>query len=276
MKLFAAFFFLLYASQDSLTVKLEVQEGAPSVLLPCHYSKVLEEIVTVKWSRYDLNPDIVHLRREGDDLREQNQQFRGRTSMRPDALDSLDFSLTLKDLQLPDSGVYICSMIDETEEEMLADVRLHVKASQDSLTTKVEVWEGAQSVVLPCHYSGELKGTVTVKWNRYDLIPNTVHRRQERDDLREQNQQFRGRTSLRRDAAASGDFSITLREPQLPDSGVYICWITDETEEIKRSDIQLSVREIFPTWSKVLLALLVLLSVSGGLLFHFRHYFISD
>uniref|UniRef100_A0A3Q2D4F1 Ig-like domain-containing protein n=1 Tax=Cyprinodon variegatus TaxID=28743 RepID=A0A3Q2D4F1_CYPVA len=129
---------------------------------------------------------------------------------------------------------------------MLVHLFLSSSSSQDLLSTKVAVWEGAQSVVLPCHYSGGLKGTVTVKWNRYDLIPNTVHRRQERDDLREQNPQFRGRTSLRRDATASGDFSITLREPQLPDSGFYICWITDETEEIKRSDIQLSVRGQLP------------------------------
>ncbi|XP_015234325.1 PREDICTED: uncharacterized protein LOC107087318, partial [Cyprinodon variegatus] len=88
--------------------------------------KVLEEIATVKWSRFDLNPSSVHKRREGDDLREQNQQFRGRTSMRPDALDSQNFSLTLKEPQLSDSGVYICSIIDK-KEELLSDVQLDVR-----------------------------------------------------------------------------------------------------------------------------------------------------
>uniref|UniRef100_A0A3Q2EE47 Ig-like domain-containing protein n=1 Tax=Cyprinodon variegatus TaxID=28743 RepID=A0A3Q2EE47_CYPVA len=117
--------FVLPASQDSLSKYVEVQEGAPSVLLPCNYSK---EIDTVKWSRFDLNPTTVHERRiNGDDLQEQNQQFKGRTFMRPDALDSLDFSLTLKELQPSDSGVYICSIIDKKEETPLTEVQLYVR-----------------------------------------------------------------------------------------------------------------------------------------------------
>ncbi|XP_035995573.1 uncharacterized protein LOC105922636 isoform X2 [Fundulus heteroclitus] len=127
MELFAVFVFLLYASQDSLTVEVEVQEAAASVELPCHYSKELEEIVTVKWSRLDLDPNTVHRRREGDDLHEQNQLFRGRTSIRSDALDSGDFTLTLTEPQRPDSGNYTCSIIDDEGETMLSDVQLYVK-----------------------------------------------------------------------------------------------------------------------------------------------------
>uniref|UniRef100_A0A3Q2E0M0 Ig-like domain-containing protein n=1 Tax=Cyprinodon variegatus TaxID=28743 RepID=A0A3Q2E0M0_CYPVA len=118
--------FVLPASQDPLSGYVEVQEGAPSVLLPCYYKEQLLEVVTVKWSRSDLNPSTVHKRREEDDLQEQNQQFKGRTLMRPDALDSLDFSLTLKELQPSDSGVYICSIIDETE-VTLTEVQLYVR-----------------------------------------------------------------------------------------------------------------------------------------------------
>uniref|UniRef100_A0A3Q2DR74 Ig-like domain-containing protein n=1 Tax=Cyprinodon variegatus TaxID=28743 RepID=A0A3Q2DR74_CYPVA len=114
------------ASQDSLSEYVAVWEGAPSVLLPCYYKEQLLEIVTVKWSRSDLNPTTVHKHREGDDLREQNQQFRERTSMRPDPLDSLDFSLTLREPQPSDSGIYICSMIDKTE-VTLTEVQLDVR-----------------------------------------------------------------------------------------------------------------------------------------------------
>ncbi|MEQ2166780.1 hypothetical protein GOODEAATRI_031835, partial [Goodea atripinnis] len=117
-------------SQDSFTVKVEVDQLAQSVVLPCQYSKELEELVTVKWSRFDLNPNIVHQRREGDDLQAQNQVFSGRTSMTPDALDSGDFSLTLKEPQLSDSGDYTCSIIDDKEETILSVVQLHVKGQQ--------------------------------------------------------------------------------------------------------------------------------------------------
>uniref|UniRef100_A0A3Q2DA85 Ig-like domain-containing protein n=1 Tax=Cyprinodon variegatus TaxID=28743 RepID=A0A3Q2DA85_CYPVA len=120
------YLFVLSASQDPLSVNVEVWEGAPSVLLPCDYKEQLLDVVTVKWSRFDLNPTTVHKRRKEDDLQEQNQQFRGRTSMRPDALDSLDFNLTLTELQPSDSGVYICSMIDK-KEEILSEVQLYVR-----------------------------------------------------------------------------------------------------------------------------------------------------
>ncbi|XP_035995569.1 uncharacterized protein LOC105922876 [Fundulus heteroclitus] len=263
------------ASPELLTVTVKVLKGEESVALPCRYSKVLEEVVTVKWSRFDLNPNIVHKRREADDFREQNLLFRRRTSMRPDALDSGDFSLTLKEPQLSDSGIYICSIIDDEEEIFLSEVQLHFRASEESLTVTLEVYKGEESVVLPCQYSKVIEDLVTVKWGRSGLNPDTVHQRRERDDLRGQNQLFEGRTSMRPDALVSGNFSLTLKEPQLSDSGIYICSIIDEEEETMLLDVQLHVKEIFPTWAIVLLVLLVLLAVSGGLLFHFRQYLIS-
>ncbi|XP_047225675.1 uncharacterized protein LOC124870895 [Girardinichthys multiradiatus] len=159
--------------------------------------------------------------------------------------------------------------------ELFAVVVFLLYASQDSLTVTVEVYTGAQSVVLPCQYSKELVELVTVKWSRFDLSPNIVHLRREEDDKLAQNQLFRGRTSMRPDTLDSGDFNLTLKEPQLSDSGIYICSLRQEKEEIMLSDVQLNVREIFPTWAIVLLVLLVLLAVSGGLLFHFRLYFMS-
>ncbi|XP_014875267.1 uncharacterized protein LOC106937991 [Poecilia latipinna] len=194
--------------------------------------------------------------------------------MIPDALDSGDFSLTLREPQLLDSGIYICSMTENQEETALSGVQLHVKASQDSLDVTLDVYQGDSSVVLPCQ-SKSLEGILIVKWSRFDLNPNTVHQRGEGDDLQAQNVLFSGRTSMRSDAVDVGDFSLTLREPQLLDSGVYICSLRQETGEEMLSGIQLNVREIFPTWARIFLALLILLPVSGGLLFHFRHYFMS-
>uniref|UniRef100_A0A3Q2CQU4 Ig-like domain-containing protein n=1 Tax=Cyprinodon variegatus TaxID=28743 RepID=A0A3Q2CQU4_CYPVA len=98
---------------DPSTSDVEVWEGTQSVVLPCQYSKVLEEIVTVTWSRLDLSPSTVHERGEGDILINQNKHYSGRTSMRPDALDSSIFSLILKEPVPSDSGNYICSITDE-------------------------------------------------------------------------------------------------------------------------------------------------------------------
>uniref|UniRef100_A0A087X4Q2 Ig-like domain-containing protein n=1 Tax=Poecilia formosa TaxID=48698 RepID=A0A087X4Q2_POEFO len=231
-------FICLPASQDSLAVTVEVQEGEPSVDLPCQISKRLEEIVTVKWSRFDLNPNTVHQRDVADDLQGQNQVFRGRTSMILEALDSGDFSLTLRKPQLLDSGIYICSMTEDQEETALSGVQLHVKA------VTVEVQEGEPSVDLPCRISKTLEDIVTVKWSRFDLNPNTVHQRDEADDLQGQNQVFRGRTSMKPEALDSGDFSLTLRKPQLLDSGIYICSMTENQEETALSGVQLHVKDV--------------------------------
>ncbi|XP_028275611.1 V-set domain-containing T-cell activation inhibitor 1-like [Parambassis ranga] len=142
----------------------------------------------------------------------------------------------------------------------------------------VELYEG-DSVLLPCDfYTFELDDP-TVVWSREDLRPSTVHQRQlEGDELTEQNQAYRGRTSMNADALDSGDLTLNLTNLQLSDSGSYTCTVRDLRMGQRRvGDVQLQVKERFPTWARVLLVLLVLLVlvVSGGLLFHFRHYFMS-
>ncbi|XP_023192622.1 heat shock 70 kDa protein 12A-like isoform X2 [Xiphophorus maculatus] len=166
-----------------------------------------------------------------------------------------------------------------------------------------EYADGEETVVLPCHIDALPDVNPTVIWSRKDLKPQTIHLRREKDDLRGQNEDFIGRTSMKSDALDSGDFSLTLTKPDFSDSGIYTCSISNGREELRLMDVQLEVKErdsgvyictfyrksgivrqkvilhlvkeIFPTWARIFLVLLVLLLVSGGLLFHFRHYFIS-
>uniref|UniRef100_A0A3Q0R933 Ig-like domain-containing protein n=1 Tax=Amphilophus citrinellus TaxID=61819 RepID=A0A3Q0R933_AMPCI len=113
-------------------------EGAESVLLPCQFSGFIPEDPTVMWTRSDLDPKSVHLLREGgDDLRGQNQHYSGRTSVRSDALDSGDFSLTLRNPQLTDSSSYTCSISDGRQEKRLTDIQLQVKGQQQTPTPAV-------------------------------------------------------------------------------------------------------------------------------------------
>ncbi|CAI5682816.1 unnamed protein product [Oreochromis niloticus] len=275
MKMFVVFVILLHVSQHALAVVVEVNEGERSVLLPCQYSGLPPVDPTVTWTRNDLNPNSVHVRQEEtDDLRGQNQHYSGRTSMRPDALDSGDFSLTLRNLQLIDSGKYTCTLSNEINKVRVGDVQLQVKDQQ--VVVKVE--EGSESIILPCKTTPDLPEDTTVEWTRSDRELMMIHVYPNRSDhLKNQDDLYCGRTKMNKDLLRTGDLSLTLKYPTERDSGGYICTIYRD-EDILRQKVVLQVKEQFPSWAKavlVLLVLLVLLVVSGGLLFHFRHYFMS-
>uniref|UniRef100_A0AAX7UM69 Ig-like domain-containing protein n=1 Tax=Astatotilapia calliptera TaxID=8154 RepID=A0AAX7UM69_ASTCA len=255
MKTLVVFLLLMNVSQHASA--LEVYEGVESVLLLCKDTSV-PSLPTLVWTRHDLNPPIVHQRSQaGDKLRDQNQRYRRRTSMKTDSLQTGDFSLTLRNPITSDSGTYICTITAFGNTRTLSTVELQVKVSHQVLT--LEVYEGAESVLLPC-YIPFVSGPSTVVWSRYDLNPPTVHQRQQEDDeLTDQNQRYRDRTSMKTDALQTGDFSLTLRKPHIFDSSNYTCTIRVTGEEPRLTDVQLQVKEpyVFPAEAWVLLAVLI-------------------
>ncbi|CAI5692173.1 unnamed protein product [Oreochromis niloticus] len=276
MKMFVVFVILLHVSQHALAVVVEVNEGERSVLLPCQFSGFIpEENPTVMWTRSDLQPKSVHLQREGrDDFGGQNQRCSGRTSMRPDALDSGDFSLTLRKPTKTDSGTYTCSITGGRKELRVTDIQLQVKDDQQEVT----MWKTSDSVILPCKTKSDLPEDTTVEWTRAERELMVVHVYSSRSDhLKNQDDLYCGRTKMNEDLLRTGDLSLTLKYPTERDSGGYICTIYRD-KDILRQKVVLQVKEPLSAWATVLLVLLgllVLLVVSGGLIYYFRHYFMS-
>uniref|UniRef100_A0A3B5N0J3 Ig-like domain-containing protein n=1 Tax=Xiphophorus couchianus TaxID=32473 RepID=A0A3B5N0J3_9TELE len=106
---------------------VETYEGQ-SILLFCEFEIFELDRPTVKWSRSDLSPPIVHQRQEeGDELMDQNQLYTGRTSMKADALETGDLSLKLTNLQTSDTGTYSCTVRNVMGERRVRDEELLVK-----------------------------------------------------------------------------------------------------------------------------------------------------
>uniref|UniRef100_A0A3P9Q0D5 Ig-like domain-containing protein n=1 Tax=Poecilia reticulata TaxID=8081 RepID=A0A3P9Q0D5_POERE len=196
---------------------VETYEGQ-SVLLFCEFEIFELDQPTVKWSRSDLSPPIVHQRQEeGDQLMDQNQLYIGRTSMKADALETGDLSLKLTNLQTSDTGTYSCTVRNVRGELRVRDEELLMEKEK-----MVEVLSGEECVLLPCKMMGLLPKDVKVEW--VDAGNRKVHVYQNGSDKpEEQNQLYRNRTKLKRDLWKTGDFSLSLRHPTYRDNNVYTC-----------------------------------------------------
>ncbi|XP_014829461.1 PREDICTED: butyrophilin-like protein 10 isoform X2 [Poecilia mexicana] len=93
-----------------------------------------------------------------------------------------------------------------------------------SVSVKVEVDLGAESVLLPYRTTEYLPRDVTVEWRSF--VGRKVHVYQNGSDRPEQqHQRYRTRTSMNEDPLGTGDLSLTLRRPTQRDSGMYWCGI---------------------------------------------------
>ncbi|XP_029991614.1 uncharacterized protein LOC115420497 isoform X2 [Sphaeramia orbicularis] len=265
---------LILVSQHALAVVVQAYKGMESVLLPCQYSGGLLEHPSVVWRRSDLNPTVIHLLKyESDDLKEENR-YSERTSMKTNALESGDFSLTLKKPQLSDSSNYTCSLQwetewKETEEWTVTQVQLQVKDDEE----EVEVQQGAESIQLPCKASADLPEDTTVEWTHFDPQLMVVHvSRNKADDLQTQDRFYRGCTEMNK------DMSLTLKYPRQTDGGVYMCTVYREGDVLRSKVLLQVVPGGLPTWATALLVAFAVLTILLGLLlilFIFRGYFPS-
>ncbi|XP_047242652.1 butyrophilin subfamily 3 member A3-like [Girardinichthys multiradiatus] len=105
------------------------------VILPCHLEPPKDASqMTVEWGRPDLKPRFVFVSLDGQEYpADQNEAYKGRSSMFPDKQKNGDISLKLSDVRHSDNGRYRCYLPKEKKEYFVMLVAGSVSSPDISL-----------------------------------------------------------------------------------------------------------------------------------------------
>ncbi|CAB1423272.1 unnamed protein product [Pleuronectes platessa] len=160
----------------------------------------------------------VHARKQsGDDLGQQDPRYQNRTSMREDAPQSGDLSLTLSRPSVRDTDNYTCIARSKGQDLNRSVVQLivtrPVETESSSVWWKVLVPLGAAlaigliSVFLWCKRRRDRQGRHE-SHNQVNLEPLSTS-----DQPEDQHEDYRDRTHTSEDPLRTGDLSLTLEHP---------------------------------------------------------------
>ncbi|XP_076581684.1 butyrophilin subfamily 1 member A1-like [Chaetodon auriga] len=137
---------IVFLGQSQVTVSMVGDD----IILPCHIEPAVDaSALTVEWTRPDLHPRFVHLRRDSVELLlEENPLYRGRTSLSINKLKCGDVSLKLSKVKLSDEATYRCR-VPTSGTESLVELAVGSVSSPELQISKV-----SNGVMLECKSNG--------------------------------------------------------------------------------------------------------------------------
>uniref|UniRef100_A0A3Q1IM78 Ig-like domain-containing protein n=1 Tax=Anabas testudineus TaxID=64144 RepID=A0A3Q1IM78_ANATE len=125
------------------------------VTLPCHFEPVMDAVMmTLEWSRSDLNNVIVYVWRSGQEyVKENHPSYTGRTSLFTDELKHGNISLKLSEVKLSDKGTYKC-FIPKLNKQTLVELVVATDAAASPVISLAGIDGDKGGLVLQCESKG--------------------------------------------------------------------------------------------------------------------------
>ncbi|XP_047423845.1 uncharacterized protein LOC124995486 [Mugil cephalus] len=204
-----------------------------SCMLPCSFQEDPE--VVIKWTKLTEGLPRVHsFSKNQDQLGDLVQNFRNRTSLFKDQISRGNASLLLTGVKSEDWGQYQC-YTRKTSGIQRSIINLNMKKKEKD--TDVTCYFLIGNCMLPCSFQEDPE--VFIKWTKLTAgLPRVHSFSNNQDQLEDQDQNFRGRTSLFKDQISRGDASLLLTGLKVQDQGRYECY-TRTTSGVKTSIINL-------------------------------------
>uniref|UniRef100_A0A8C4GYL5 Ig-like domain-containing protein n=1 Tax=Dicentrarchus labrax TaxID=13489 RepID=A0A8C4GYL5_DICLA len=197
------------------------------VILPCHLGPPFNvRTLTVEWTR---DGQYVHVWRQGKDyLNDQDENFRGRTSLFHEEIIRGNISLKLTSVTELDAGSYTCNVPKLQSQVKKNFIILTVGEYNKPVTVTV-----GDNVILPCHLEPPFDvRSLTVVWTRDGQYVHVYRSRM--DDPGSQDKNFRGRTSVFHEEMIRGNISLKLTNVTEMDAGSYTCFVPGLQSQVRR------------------------------------------